>query len=502
MVLRRALRNVVSNYASVSVTGLVGLILTPLLFHFLHPINYAVLAFAISLEMLLETVDLGLSSALIRFVSALAARGLFDDLRRLSSSIFFTLAVLGIAMAGLACLISGLAATFFHVHDSGGVHGDLVIALVSLSLLFQLPGAALRGYLRGCEDFHLDNAVEITTQILRAVATIALLETGYGLVAVAAIFPSISLFRLLALAVISRHGSIPFRPRVAEFSLASLKKIRGFAALCFVEDVVTPLFSQSDTFLTAKFLSLPLLAILSVARRIPSVVQRLAEASLTVGYPMVSSAAAREDRQALRKFALLSARNTLALTVPFCTALYVWAEPILRIWVGPEVLSGVSVFRTLLAFAIFASLKESPLAMLYGMGRIGFSAALYLGMLVGVVLLGPIVCLKGSLIGFVLLYAGIQGLGTILLIGRTLRIASVPAGWWAKKTFFPVIISEVPALVWLVFSFHALPHSLVGLIVGCVVALGIFLIVYTLVLTGTSPQTWQERMKTLLAGID
>jgi O-antigen/teichoic acid export membrane protein len=502
MILRRVLRNVLSNYALAIVSSLIGLILTPLLFDYLHPVNYAVLAFAIAFAALIESVHIGIATALVRFVSSFAAHGLHDELRRLSSTFFFILAGLGVFMAGFVGLFSRQAVLFFHIRSAGGASGFLIVALIGFCLLFQVPCIGLRGYLEGCQDFHLANAVDIGGHILRGIVVVAMLGMGFGLLPIAAVFPSIDMLRFLGLMLISRYASIPFRPRASEFSIASLKSVRAFAALCLVEDAVTPLFAQSDTFLAARLLTLPELAILVIARRIPWAISRLAQVTLDVAYPMLSSSAAREDRETVRKFMLISARNTLAIVVPLCTVLYVWTQAVLRMWVGSEVLSGVSVFRAFLVFAIFAGLQHTPLTLLYATGKIGFSVGVYLSMLGGVVLLGPVVCLKGGLAGLALLYASVQALATMLFFWRALKVAAIPIAWWVKKTFMPVIVAEIPTLASLLISFRLVPHSLVGIGLSSAVALGFFLGIYTLMLTGTKPQPWRSRMRDLLTGTD
>jgi O-antigen/teichoic acid export membrane protein len=502
MTLRRTARNVLSNYALFGVSGLVALILTPLLFHDLHPINYGVLAFALSFAMLLEVLDFGMATALTRFVSRLAAQELYGELRRLASSVFFAFAALGVVMAALVVTLSSLAATFFRIQAAGNASGRLVIALIGLSLLFQMPSAALSGYLQGCHDFHLGNAVDIGVQILRAIAIIVLLEHGYGLMAIAAIFPLLAVLRFIGLSLVVRHASIPFWPHASEFSPASLKSIRAFAVLSFVQDAASSLFMQSDTFLAAKLLALPQLAILVVARRIPWAISRLAHVTMAVAFPLVSSAAAREDRDSVRKFLLISARNTLAFVVPLATALYLWAGVILRIWVGPEVLSGVGVFRAFLVFAVFVSLGEVPQVVLYGTGKIGFSAGAYWGMLAAVVILAPFACFKGGLNGLALLFALVEVTGVLLLLWRALQVAALPIGLWAKGALPPVIVSELPAIGWLLLSFPFLPHSLAGFLFSSAGALGFSFVTYALMVTGAKPQPWRRRVKVLLAGTE
>jgi O-antigen/teichoic acid export membrane protein len=502
MPLRNILRNVFSNYALLAVTALVTFILTPMLFHYLRPVNYGLLALALSLSLLLEAIDLGMSEALIRFVSEFSARGLEVELRKLVSTAFYLLAGLGTVMAALLAAVSPLLASFFEVPATTFSPGYLVLMAVGLSVAFELPSAALRSLLRGLLDFHRANTIDIAGHLLRGVLTVLFMRAGFGLLSIAAIFPAIGFLRLLGFVAIVRRPPILFRPRLRDVNSASLRRIREFATLSFLEDTVTQLFFQSDSFLAAKLLPLPQLAILVIARRFPWAVWRLASQATAVAYPMVSSAAARGNQDAVRKFVLVSTRGVLALALPLAAALYVWAGPILRLWVGPDVLSGIPVFRAFAVFAIFVSLQEIPLTVFYGLGKIRFSAALSVIMLAVAVGCGAWACTRGGLLGLVLAFTSVQAVGTSLLYWKSLELAGLDPRQWLKKAVVPTLGAALPTAGWLVLSYHLVPHSLLGLAFSIAAGLALFASLFVKLVPGAPAQSWQGRIRSLLAEID
>ncbi len=501
MSLYRIGRNILSNYALLAVAGLINFILTPLLFRHLQPQSYALLMLATAIAGLLESLNLGLASTLVRSVSELATLDQNKDLKRLVSSAFYLLAGVGIVGAIALAALSPALTNFFSIQGELARSGQVAIGLFGLSAAFQLPTSALRALLHGQQDFHLANAVDICGHLMLAAGTLLLIQAGAGLLPIVTLFPATAFLRLVGMLLASRWTRVPFWPSWTAWDAAMLRKIRNFANLAFLDDTVTRLYTQADSFLAAKLLPLPELAVLAVARRIPGALTRLAQQALWVAYPIVSSAAAREDRKAIERFTLISIRNLLAVSLPLSIAMFVWAGVILRLWVGEGVLSGVPVFRAFLLFAVFASLQESPLTVLYGLGRIRFSAGVSVAMLASSIGFGAAASRHYGLLGLAVAFAGVQTVGTLLRLWQALRLTQLDARRWLKKAVAPVVVAALPGGAWFLVAYKLVPHSLMGLALSAVAGLALFLAVFTRLATGSKPQTWQSRIRTLLREI-
>jgi O-antigen/teichoic acid export membrane protein len=498
----RVLRNVLSNYALTAVGGVIGFILTPILFHSLHPQNYAILIFALNAVAIMQGIELGLFSTLVRFVSNLAAQQKFQELQCLASSGFFLLSGLGIFGAVTLLSLSPWLARYFRVGGSAGAPGALVLALLGLSLVFQLSSSGVRAFLEGCQEFQRANAVDIAMQLFWVAGTLLLLRGGFGLLAIAVLYPAMSLLRLVGMLLAARYATIAFRPRLVNVNFKILGEIRHFASLIFVGENAILGFFRLDAFLAARLLPLPELAILGVARKIPWALRDLSLQPLSVAYPMLSSADARGDRQMMQHFFFLSARNLLALTLPLAAGLYVWTEPLLRLWVGQEVLTGVPVFRIYLIFAIFASLEEIPLYLLYGMGRIQLNTARSVIMLAVAIPAGAWACWRGGLWGLAVVFAAIQAAGTVVLFFQAVRLAEVDVGRWVNKAIVPPVLAVLPTATWFWISYPWLPHTLVGLSFSAISGSLLFTAIFVGLTTGTEKLAWRVRVKRLLTEIE
>ena len=378
----------------------------------------------------------------------------------------------------------------------------MAIALAGLSLAFQFPGFALRGYLEGCQDYHLANAVDIAAELLRAGITLMLLLAGFNLLAVIAVFPVIALARLTGLHLAAHYSAIGWQPQWSQMNMRSMSQIREFTTISFLDGTFMRWFLQADKLLAARLLPLPSLAILAVARRIPLSLQTFCSQPFFVTYPMVSSADALGNRAKIQKFVFLSTRILLAITLPLATCLWAWGDVILRLWIGEEVAAGITVFRIFVVFAFFATMQEVPLVLLYGVGKIGYSAAVSAIMLVAGVVAGTWASLRSGLEGFAVAFTVVQAIGTIMLFVHALPVAGVRWDDWFRKSFRPVLHAWLPVLGWLVITSLLFPRTLAGLILSIVPRQAAFVFLIARIVVKSETPNWKVYMQRLLLEIE
>lgn len=492
------IRNLFSNYTYLGLTVVAALVLTPILFHYLGTENYAILVLALSIPAFFEVFDFGMTGTMTRYASELEARGDHSELQELANSIFFLLLGFGAATSALLLLMTQEIADFFKLQNTPQSPVYFTLALVSICVTFEPPSSVLRGYLEGCQDFHLENAVDILTVIFRSALIVILFVKGYGLAWVAAIFPLSSLLHFLGLLAVARKATIPYSPKWIKPNLWRLKKVASFASLTFLQSSTTRWYSQVPNFLAARLLSLSDLAILSVARRFPQGISQIVESTLSVAYPIVSAAAARGERALLRKYLLISTRNILTLAVPLAMACYLWADTILLLWVGPEVLFGVFVLRALLVYAVFASLQQIPVTLLNGIGRPRMSALLSLGTLISGVVLGGWACSRGSLSYFALVFSLIQLAATLILFHLGLKTVHLSLKTLAQVSILPVVWASIPAGALLWGTATLLRHTLVVIVLSSAVGWLLFIMAYSRLILTPGRRTWRTWSASLL----
>ena len=493
---RKVLGNVFSNYAVVAVNSLFGIVLTSVLFRGLQPKNYAVLILALTVFSMLELLDFGIAGALLRYVSELHARGQPEQLRTLMSTAWFLLLAVGVAAGGAAIPCARWIAALLRLEASLPPDGTAVIAVVASAIVFQLPAAALYAYLGGLHDFVSANRVEITVVVLRTVALIAAVHFGAGLLFIAAIYPAATAVRMVGLLWMTAHAQPPFFPSFRRIDFGSIGRLRAFATLQFVHYVVLTLFHNSENLLAAWFFPLQQLALLVVARRLPWGLVTVARPAIAVAYPLVSSAHARGDMAAMRRFIVVSTRSLLAVLLPLAVGLYVWCEPILRLWIGSDALPAVPLFRAFVIFTVLVGMQEVPLAALFGLGRLKWNVISAAVSLAGGIALASWGARWAGIIAVPVAFAVIQAVVTPALFAHVLSFTGLGPAAWLRGALLPAMRIFAPTVAWLVASYYVLPRTFLGMAISFAVAASMALLLlpdWKREATG-----WPERLEWLL----
>ncbi len=493
---RKVLRNIFSNYAVVAVNSLLGIVLTAVLFRGLQPKNYAVLILALTVFSMLELLDFGVAGALLKYVSELHALGQQEQLRTLMNTAWFLLLAIGVVASGVAIPGARWLAVLFRLEASFPPEGTTVIAIVAGAIVFQLPAAALYSYLGGLHDFASANGVEITVVVLRTVALIAAVYFGAGLLGVAAIYPATAAVRLVGLLWMTAHAQPPFFPSLRRIDFGSLGRLRGVATLQFAHWVTLTIFHNSENLLAAWFFPLPQLALLVVARRLPWGLVTVAHPAIAVAYPLISSAHAQGNMAAVQRFIVVSTRSLLAVLLPLAVGLYVWCETILRLWIGSEALPAVPLFRAFVVFAVLVGMQDIPLATLFGLGQLRWSALSSALSLVSGIALASWGARWAGIIAVPVAFAAIQTIVTVALFAYILKHTGLGLVALLRRAVLPAMRIVLPAVAWIVASYYFLPHGFVGMTISLSVAVAIALLL--LADWKREAAGWPERLEWLL----
>src|SRR5574341_384858 len=338
----RVLRNVSSNYLADALNLAILFLLTPVLLHGLGARDFAILVLAQAVHVILASLDLGLIVALIRFVSDARERQEPAAIQETASTVFFCLGALGAVLTFVILAAGHLTASLFHLPAADAGLAAKAIGIASLGIAFELAGTVVASYLQANHEFHLQNASETVVKVLRAAAMAILVFRGYGLMAILAVLPIASVLRLVGNLGMARLSAHPFIPGLGAVRMASLRRLGRFGLLSFFDVNVYHAFLQADVLLAARVLALPQLALIGAVRSFPAVFPQVSGQAMMVAYPMVVAVEAREQQEARGRFLVASTRNWMLVSFIFAIALWVWAAPLLELWLGAEMRDGRS----------------------------------------------------------------------------------------------------------------------------------------------------------------
>lgn len=483
----RFLRNSISNYVNTGSMALVTVVLTPLLARGLGAEQYGIWAFAGSLALYLELFEFGFGAATVKYVAQHAATGDQAAMRRTISTSFWALCVPGAASLVIGALVALVFPTLFSELSPSVAHaGQVTILLISFDLALSIPGDTFGGTLLGLQRYDLVNATLIVVRFAQAIAWALVIALGGGLVWLSIVTVALSLMGQASRMIIVRRilGGIPIRPRYFDREL-----LRPFASLSVwlaLTEASILAVTRLDTIVVGLVAGLPAAGIYAVAQKIPVAVNTLMAPTTMLFFPHSADLAARKELSRLRGAFLIGNRLSLAVALPLCLTLGVLAEPILRVWVGAEYVSGTTVVVLLLAAMAVWALTRTGLLILQGMGEARVPALIHVAEAVANVLLsiglGIAMGINGVALA-TLIAAVVTNLG--LLVPFLCRHFGVPVprfGAIVLREHGPAALAS--ALVGAVILSQWSPLGVLGLLVASVAMLAVYLGVFAI--TGLS----------------
>lgn len=178
-------RSILSNWVGLLVLSASTVLLTPVMIHHLGVVDYGVWVLAGSFLDYYGLLDIGMRSAMFRYVSLFRGADVREEVDRTFNSALLVVAVTAVVICllsvGLACLLP----RFMTLRDASPQAFGWLLLLLGVSVGITFPMRMLATYISAHQRWDLFNAAGIASVITRTVAIIVVLKLGYGLLAVA-----------------------------------------------------------------------------------------------------------------------------------------------------------------------------------------------------------------------------------------------------------------------------------------------------------------------------
>jgi O-antigen/teichoic acid export membrane protein len=343
--------------------------ITPILIHGLGDFYYGMWILAGSLLEYYGLLDMGMRTAMFRYVSQ--SKGAND--RRAMNQIFvstlaFTL-VVGLGVMVLTLLLAGILPGFFKLTGAPRQTFQLLVVLLGFSIAAAFPSRMLGAYLNSLERFDLYNLAAIVSSVLRAVLIVAALRLGHGVLGVAIVALGTSVFSLVFLWGLVRWVDAKLILNWGQASWRRIRELVTYGFFIFIYTAGDYLRFYTDSVVIARMLGTALITPFSVATRLMEYFKLVLGA---VGGPLMgrmSELDGQAKHEELRRLFITSTRMTALLSVFLGSLLILDGRPLLRLWIGPEMLSSYVLVLILTAGYVVALAQHSTLVVISSKGR-------------------------------------------------------------------------------------------------------------------------------------
>ena len=181
------LRSIFFNWASLVVSAVVSIVLTPIMIRSLGQYYYGMWVLVMSIADQYGLLDFGMTSALLRFAGLFQGAKDRSGLNEIFSVAFLLTNLISLGICAFSAAAAGLLPRFFGIAAADRPIFIRLILVLGLTTAIAFPERMLAAYLRGLQRFDLFNAAATGTLLIRAGLFLVALRLGAGVVTIALI---------------------------------------------------------------------------------------------------------------------------------------------------------------------------------------------------------------------------------------------------------------------------------------------------------------------------
>jgi O-antigen/teichoic acid export membrane protein len=442
---RIILRNVLSNWAGLFLSVLVGFFLAPFVVHRLGNTGYGIWTLVVSLTGYFGLLDLGIRSSVGRYVARYLARQEEEKVNRTVSTAFAILGLGGVVVLLAAPMVVHFLFQFFKIEP--GYHSAAQIALLILAadIALALPLGVFTGILISLERYDVLNAVSIGGNLLRAALIVSALSLGYGLVALAVISLTISALESLARFYLAGSLFPALRVRPSLVSTENLKELLSFGIYRFVYIIAGQIIFYTDSTVIGVFLSAGAITFYAIAATLIDYSRKFVSSLTDSFYPLAVRLDAHDDLKGLRHLLVVGTKTALLFVLPIGIGFIFLGEQFITLWMGSEYRFSARILTVLTIPQLVGMAQYVSVLILAGMARHKKLAYLALGEALVNLVLSVILVRKLGLIG-VAWGTAIPHLitNTVIIPLYALRQTQLPLGEYVRKALGPPALCALP----------------------------------------------------------
>jgi len=352
--------NSVSNWTALAVTIIVGFFLTPYIISYLGKTGYGIWTLIASIIGYYGILDLGITSAITRYVARYAAQKNYKALTETICTSLAAFCVVGIVIIGVSFAVAGPLSRFFNVSTDYIEKFRQIVWLLGLAAALGFPGNLFGAVVRAHERFVTANSVTIIITIIRAILIVIFLSSGFGLVGIAFSHLITAVIMIVSNYTICKILFSYFRLRLKAVSWSMLRLLLGFGIATTVWSLADIMRFNLDSFVIGKWINLPSVAVYGVAALIIRYfLNFIAQGTSAVLTPRFSSLDGEGEGNHLRQLFMKSVSVASYLSFAIGSLIIIFGKQFITLWVGKDFVGAAPVLWVL-AVAYSIALAQTP----------------------------------------------------------------------------------------------------------------------------------------------
>ena len=333
---KRLAINVVMNWAATAVNMVVPFFLTPFVVRHLGPVGYGVWIIAVSTVSYLNLLDMGMRSAVIRYVSKAQAKGELGEATAAIHAALWFRVLIASSVAILSFILAAAVPHLFKIPPDLTRAAQVTVLLCALGVGVTLLGGVFGAVLAAINRFDLLSTITMAQTLVRAGGVLLILMSGRGLISLAcwelAVLSLVAVATVLCAIKVFPHSRVRFgRP-----DMRVLRMIWSYSFTTFVFMIAVQIITNTDNLVVGAFLSVGIVTFYAIGGSLINYAYSVSGALSTTFTPLASGLEASGRFDDLRKMLIRGTQATLALSLPISAGLFFRGGTFIRLWMGPE----------------------------------------------------------------------------------------------------------------------------------------------------------------------
>jgi O-antigen/teichoic acid export membrane protein len=368
--LPKVVRNVITNWAGSFSSLLIAFFLSPFVVHHLGATAYGAWVLIMSVTGYLGLLDLGVRGTVTRYIARFHTQDKHEEASRLVSTALVIFTLLG-ALAFVTCVvIASVSPKLFHVPENSEKTFQTVLILAGATIASTLISNVFGATIVGLQRFEVENAIDVSANILRAFAILLALAHGKGLIALAIIHLAFCVATGLTYAWMSWRLYPQLSVRYILSDRTNARLIVSFGGTLFVLQASTFLILYTDAVVISAFLPVAMVTFFTIASNLVASCRSLINGISFAIPPLASSLDAGGNRDKIKLIALMGPRYATMLVLPIVITFVLRGKTFIGLWMGPDYADTSSRVLQVLSVALFfGAANQVTTAMMWGINK-------------------------------------------------------------------------------------------------------------------------------------
>ena len=332
------------SYINLFLSTIVAILIVPILLDGLGITHYGIYVLLISTVGYFSLFNLGLTDALIRYVSEFHAVNNINKIKTITSSSTYFFLFIGFVVFILSLIFLNFLSSIFKIDIENISIFKTGFLLLAFNFVISLQGGVLSSVISGYQKNDIVKFFNLIQIIVYNSLIYIFIKLGYGLLGVifSAIISSVFLIFLCSIYILKNKVAYSFNPRF--FDKKILIKIFPYSFKIFTMSITSQILYRSDAIIIGIYLSSIYLTNYDVMYKISFLVAMLSTAFSEVLFPTYSRLNSLKDISQIKKLLKLNIVISISVVSFFTMFLTVWGNNIFDIWLGNKVEISINVF--------------------------------------------------------------------------------------------------------------------------------------------------------------